>query len=143
MQKMNIRRLLLRSWFYFRFGYSTYLSLPTSLIAYASSVYYLAVRNVPFLMKIFPYFYVFIVVALVVMPPVSVVLAWMHFKKAFSPMFRAELDVGVESNPYAMTIVMPVNLPLFEAVSNIAKQQGIDTSELDKIIRATKKKFQP
>lgn len=138
---MNPKKLFLRSWFYFRFGYSTYVSFPTSLIAYASSIYYLAIQNLPFLHNFFPHFYVFILFALVVLPPASAFFAWMHFKRVLSPFYKAELDIGVEANPYSMTITTPVNLALFKTVSDLAKQHGIDTWNLDKIISETEKKF--
>ena len=138
---MNLKRIVLRSWFYFRQGYSLYLSYPVSFAAYATSVYYLAVKNIPFLEMLFPHFHTFIIVALFALPIVGIALGWAHFKRLLSPFFRAEVDIGVEANPYAMEIMTPVNLPWMHVLSELAKQHGIDTEELDKIISRTEKKF--
>jgi len=76
-------KLTFRAWYYFRLGYSTYL---TFILGYASTlvtVYYLAIRNIPSLLDIFP---------------LSVGIGWIHLKR--SRLFSSEVDIGVESNPY-------------------------------------------
>jgi len=95
---MKLLSLVYRSWYYFRIGYGTYLVF---LLGYASTlvtVYYLAVRNIPELASFFPKFAVFGVVATFIGVPVSVLTGWLHLKR--SPLWRSELDISVEANPY-------------------------------------------
>jgi len=122
-------------------GYSLYLSFPVAFIGYASSIYYLAIRNLPFLDGIFPHFYTFIIASLFILPPLGILLGWLHYKKALSSFFKAEMDVQTEANPYATRIVTPVNIPSMKIMVQLARKHGIDTSEVDKIIRETEKKF--
>ena len=95
---MGIQRLVSRAWFYFRIGYSTYL---TFLLGYASTlvtVYYLAIRNVPQLLDIFPKFVPFALLATAIGVPLSVSIGWVHLKR--SALFTSEQDIAVEANPY-------------------------------------------
>lgn len=139
--KINLKKALLRSWFYFRTGYPIYLSIPVALISYASAIYYLAIEDIPVLKALFPKFHIFLLSALLVLPTLGILLGWMHYKRILSPFYRAELDVQVEANPYAQNIVSPVNLPLFKVLSQLAKMHNVDTSELDAIIERSKEKF--
>ena len=98
MSAMNPGTLLSRVWFYFRIGYATYL---TFLLGYASTlvtVYYLAVKNLPVLLDIFPRFVEFAMISTIVGIPLSVSLGWIHYKR--SPAFASEVDIQVEANPY-------------------------------------------
>jgi len=91
-------RFIFRAWYYFRLGYGTYL---TFLLGYASTlvtVYYLAVRNAPLLLSLFPNFLPFAILATVVGAPLAVVIGWVHLKR--SQLFSSELDISVEANPY-------------------------------------------
>ncbi len=122
-------------------GYSLYLSFPVAFIGYASSIYYLAIKNIPILNELFPYFHVFIVVSLFTLPPLGILLGWLHYKKILSSFFKAEMDIQTEANPYATEIVSPVNLPSMKIMVELCKMHGIDTSEVEKIIQETEKKF--
>lgn len=138
---LNTKRIILRSWFYFRQGYATYLSPPFAFIGLVSSIYYLAIKSTPFFADLFPHFYEFIVFCIFTIAPASIFVAWMHYKKALSGFFKAEVDIQVEANPYSMTIVSPVSLPGMRVVSALGKLHGIDTTDLDKIVAETEKKF--
>jgi len=122
-------------------GYSLYLSFPVAFIGYASSIYYLAIKNLPFLDVIFPHFHIFVVISLFVLPPFGILLGWLHYKKALSSFFKAEMDVQTEANPYATKITTPINIPPMKVMTQLAKLHGIDTSEVDRIIEETEKKF--
>jgi len=135
------KRVILRSWYYFRVGYSTYLSLPISLVGWSSAIYYLAIKNLPFLESLFPRFHYFVTFGIIVFPPLAICLGWCHFKKLFRSFFKAELDIHVESNPYATEVVTPIVLPRLKLLRQIAKQHGIDTSEVDLIIERSQRKF--
>jgi hypothetical protein len=79
-------------------GYSTYL---TFILGYASTlvtVYYLAIKNIPDLLSIFPRFVPFAAIATVVGVPLSVSVGWAHYKR--STAFSSEIDIQYEANPY-------------------------------------------
>jgi len=90
--------MIVRSWYYFRIGYGTYL---TFLLGYGSTlvtVYYLAIRNMPDLSSIFPKFGEFALIGTAMGVPLSVAIGWLHLKRTQA--YTAELDIGVEANPY-------------------------------------------
>jgi hypothetical protein len=137
---MKFGRLACRAWFYFRIGYSTYL---TFLLGYASTlvtVYYLAIKNIPQLLSLFPRFDLFSVLATAVGLPVSVGLGWVHYKR--SPAFSSEIDIQVEANPYYFKLPPGYNKEVFgpmylEMLSLLKKlsstQQLLDESDRQRI----------
>ena len=62
------------------------------------TVYYLAIKDMPFLMNIFPHFATFVIVGTIVGVPLSVLIGWLHLKR--TSVWTAEVDIGVEANPY-------------------------------------------
>jgi len=100
---MKLRSLLTirwvyRAWYYFRLGYGTYLTFLLGYVSTLVTVYYLAIRNMPDLLRIFPRFETFGVLATVIGVPLAVAIGWAHLKR--SGLFTSEQDVAVESNPY-------------------------------------------
>lgn len=98
---MNVKalgKLTFRAWYYFRLGYATYLTFLLGYISTLVTVYYLAIKNIPSLLDIFPKFVPFAVLATVVGVPLSVGIGWIHLKR--SRLFSSEADIGVEANPY-------------------------------------------
>jgi hypothetical protein len=108
---MRLGRLVGRAWFYFRIGYSTYL---TFLLGYASTlvtVYYLAIKNIPDLLGIFPKFVPFAAIATAIGLPLSVGVGYIHYKR--SPAFTSEVDIQVEANPYYFKLPPGYNREVF------------------------------
>jgi len=141
-------RWIYRSWYYFRLGYGTYL---TFLLGYASTlitVYYLAIKNMPDLLSIFPHFETFGVLATVVGVPLAVVIGWAHLKR--SGLFSTEQDITMEANPYlyklppgyTKELTIPATLVQLRVVRKLAETSGILTdterAELDEIERKFK-----
>lgn len=62
------------------------------------TVYYLAVKQIPELLSLFPHFISFSILATVVGIPTGVVIGWLHMKR--SRAYSSEVDIAVESNPY-------------------------------------------
>ena len=91
-------RILSRMWFYFRIGYATYLTFLLGYVSTLVTVYYLAIKNLPTLLDIFPRFVPFAFLATIIGGPLSIVLGWLHLKR--SPAYSSEADVYTESNPY-------------------------------------------
>ncbi|MGA3109001.1 MAG: hypothetical protein ABSD99_06025 [Candidatus Bathyarchaeia archaeon] len=93
-----LARLAYRSWYYFRLGYATYLTFILGYVSTLITVYYLAIKNIPSLLDIFPKFVPFAVLATVIGVPFSVAVGWIHLKR--SHLFSSETDISVEANPY-------------------------------------------
>lgn len=85
-------------WFYFRIGYATYLTFLLGYLSTLVTVYYLAIKNLPTLLDIFPHFVPFAILATVIGGPLSIFVGWMHLKR--SSAYSSETDVYTESNPY-------------------------------------------
>jgi hypothetical protein len=79
-------------------GYSTYLTFLLGYISTLITVYYLAIKNIPELLNMFPRFVPFAVLATFIGGPLSVGVGWLHYKN--SPAYTSEIDIQVESNPY-------------------------------------------
>jgi len=95
---LDIIRLVTRSWYYFRMGYSTYLTFLLGYVSTFVTVYYLAIKDMPMLLSIFPHFLTFVLFGTIVGVPLSVLIGWLHLKR--TPAYTAEADIGVEANPY-------------------------------------------
>jgi len=147
---LNLRSLasvrwIYRAWYYFRLGYGTYL---TFLLGYASTlitVYYLAIKNMPDILSIFPHFETFGLVATVVGVPLAVAIGWAHVKR--SGLFTTEQDISMEANPYlyklppgyTKELTIPVALVQLRVTRKLAETSGILTdterAELDEMER--------
>lgn len=92
------RRWIYRAWFYFRQGYSTYLTFLLGYVSTIVTVYYLAIRNMPPLLDLFPHFASFAVLGTVIGVPLAVVIGWVHMKRSL--LYSSEQDIAVEANPY-------------------------------------------
>lgn len=91
-------RWIYRAWYYFRQGYSLYLTFLLGYVSTLITVYYLAIKNMPALLDLFPQFAEFAVLATVIGVPLGVALGWVHMKR--SGLFSSEQDIAMESNPY-------------------------------------------
>jgi len=100
---LKMEELVFRSWYYFRNGYSTYLSFPVAFVTFVSTTYYLAVKNIPFLKGVFSHFYLFVVMAIALLFPLGAFIGWLHMKRTLA--YPAQMAVNVESNPYNYKIM--------------------------------------
>ena len=132
---MNIEELASRSWFYFRVGYNTYLVF---LVGYGSTlvtVYYLAIRNIPELQRLFDRFWIFALLATIIGVPVSVIIGWIHTKR--STFWKAEMDISVEANPYYYKLppgywkeaAFPAYLEILRLLKAISERQNLLTED--------------
>jgi len=136
--RLNIvTRMLPRAWYYFRVGYSTYLTFALGYASTLVTVYYLAIRNLPSIENLFPKFGEFSVISTVVGVPIAVLIGWLHLKR--SSLWKAELDISAEAHPYNYKLqpgyTSEVYYPAFEIllrlVRNISDKEGVLT-EADK-----------
>jgi hypothetical protein len=84
-------------------GYATYLTFLFGYVSTLVTVYYLAIKNVPDLVAIFPRFVPFAVLATVVGVPLSVGIGWFHLKR--SNLYSSEADISVEANPWNYKLI--------------------------------------
>lgn len=130
-----VSRMVWRAWYYFRIGYSTYL---TFLLGYASTlvtVYYLAIKNLPYLLDLFPHFEPFAVLATVIGVPMSVLIGWVHLKR--SKLYSSEQDISVEANPYQYKLpagywkdlVVPLYLEVLVQVTRLLEEKRLLTDD--------------
>jgi hypothetical protein len=129
-----------RMWFYFRTGYSTYLTFLLGYVSTLITVYYLAIKNLPDLLTVFPRFVPFAALATVVGVPLSVAIGWVHLKR--SPAFSSETDINVEANPYYYKLpsgfyreaFAPFYLEMLVQMRKLlASQKMLDAEELQRI----------
>ncbi len=100
---LSLRRILFRSWFYFRVGYGTYIALLIGVASNLLLLYRLGVQDITFLSVIFPTLTLFTVVALLVAVPISIGVGLYHMKKTGA--YAADASVSTESNPYIYKII--------------------------------------
>ncbi len=122
--KLNFRKVVFRSWFYFRTGYNTYIAF---FIGFASNIiviYRLGISENPTVSAYFHGLLLFAVLALVVLVPVCISVGLYHMKRTGA--FAADASVSTESNPYIYKLVpgkeREVFLPLWvQTVKSLAK----------------------
>ena len=95
---MRGSRFVFRMWYYFRVGYSTYLTFFLGFATTLVTVYYLAINNIPTLQELFPHFWLFAAIALIVGVPAACIIGWFHMKG--SALWKSEVDITAEANPY-------------------------------------------
>jgi hypothetical protein len=125
----NAILFLSRAWFYFRLGYATYLTFLLGYISTLITVYYLAIKNLPDLLNVFPRFVPFAILATVIGVPFSIVVGWFHLKR--SSLFSSEADISVESNPwnyklppgYAKEVFYPLLLAELKILRKLAQKE--------------------
>jgi hypothetical protein len=127
-----------RAWYYFRLGYSTYLTFILGYVSTLITVYYLAIKNVPSLLDVFPKFVPFAMLATVIGAPLSVAIGWIHLKR--SNLYSSEATISVESNPwnyrlppgYMKDAFYPAILAQLRVLNKLAQKESI-ISDLEKV----------
>ena len=144
----SLRSLLFRAWYYFRLGYGTYLTFVIGFVSTVTTVYYLMVKNIPFLLAIFPSFTDFVLIGAVFLVPSGVIFGWLHLKR--TPAYTSELDIAVEANPYYYKLPpgysseaqFPVYLSAIRMLRRIGEKEGLLTPEEKADIEALEKKIE-
>jgi hypothetical protein len=146
---LKIRKnLVTRFWYYFRIGYGTYLTFLLGFVSTLITVYYLAIKNLPYLLDLFPHFETFAILATVIGAPVSVAIGWLHLKRSHA--YGSEADITVESNPYSYKLTpgkeaeafAPSYLETLKLVSKLLKSQNLLSKEDESRIDALEDKLQ-
>ena len=124
-------KYITRFWYYFRIGYATYLTFLLGYVSTLITVYYLAIKSLPYLLDIFPHFETFSLLATVIGAPASVIIGWLHLKR--SQAYNAEADISVESSPYTYKLspgvlqeaFAPLYFELLVQVRKLTEAQGL------------------
>ncbi len=146
----NYGLLVSRAWFYFRMGYSTYLTFLLGYVSTLVTVYYLAIKNIPDLLTLFPRFVPFAALATVIGVPVSITIGWVHLKRSL--LYSSETDITVESNPWNYKLppgwwkdaLYPTLLAQLHILRQLAERESLvsDVAELDALEQTLKKLIQ-
>ena len=123
---MKISVFVFRLWYYFRLGYGVYLAIAMGFIGMVTSLYYLMVKDVPFLYGIFPSFASFVIVGFILLLPAGILFGWVHAKRSHA--FAAEFDIAVETNPYYYKLppgyVTEAQFPVYLSIIRLLKKIG-------------------
>jgi len=145
---MQVSRYIYRMWYYFRIGYSTYLTFLLGFATTMVTVYYLAIKNMPVLLHVFPNFLPFAITAIIVGVPSSCIIGWVHMKG--SAIWRSEMDISVEANPYFYKMYpgywkeafTPLYLELLRAMKMLLEKERILTNDDRERIESLEEKLQ-
>ena len=132
---MKFNKLIFRSWYYFRIGYGTYVAFPLGFASTMIVIYALAIVPVPFLHDIFSHLYIFGIVGLLIIGPISIYAGLYHIKRTGA--YSAEASVLTESNPYVYKAIpgkerevfLPLMVLMAKGLAKVMEQQNTLTSE--------------
>jgi hypothetical protein len=144
---LNVRQFLFRCWYYFRIGYGTYLTFLLGFATTIVTVYYLAINNIPALKSVFPSFLLFAITAIAIGAPLSVLAGYTHFKR--SRAYSAEVDIGVEANPYYYKVTpgkereisLPLSIASIDVTLAMARKLGVLTPEAESAYLEAREKY--
>ena len=131
-----------RSWFYFRMGWSTYFAFIFAAINTLTVTYFLAIERYPELSAIFPSFTQYVLIITIIGVPLLIVVGYVHYKRTLA--YRAEVDVGLESNPYQLrnvvnnTINVKLTLKMYEMILKLSQNQKLTENEIEELTKAHK-----
>jgi hypothetical protein len=145
---MSKARFAGRLWYYFRIGYSTYLSFLLGFVSTLVTVYYLAIKNMPSLLDVFPHFVPFAIIATLAGIPLAVSIGWAHLKRI--PAYSSEQDIAAEANPYNYKLLpgwqtevwIPTYLELLVQIRRLSESQNLLSEEDKARIKILESKMQ-
>ena len=128
-------RFLTRLWFYFRIGYSTYLTFILGALNTLIVVWYLAIQQAPEIESFFGHFVPFAIATTVIGVPSSIFVGWVHYKRTSA--FASEVDIQTEANPYYYKlfpgkeeeVVVPMYLELLQSLRRLMQSEHLLSEE--------------
>jgi len=111
--------------------------LPIGLLSISTTIYYLAIKSIPDLTRIFPNFSSFILIFPLIYP-ISVILGWGHYRK--TNIFQTEQEIIIQSSPYTTTKITPLALLTWTLHKAQAEQLGLYevAAQMDEIIKRSR-----
>jgi len=138
---------LFRIWYYLRTGYKQYFAFIFAGLNMMIITYFLAIERAPFLKEIFPSFYTYAVVLVIVGLPILIFSGFLHYKRLGA--YKSQQEVTHESNPfvyqlgrgYQRVALMPHSLMMSKLMIKFMTNQKITEDEI-KTIQNLQKKIQ-
>ena len=124
-------------------GWSTYFAFIFAAINTLTVTYFLAIERYPELSAIFPNFIQYVLIVTTIGIPILVIVGYIHYKRTLA--YRAEVDVGLESNPYQLrnvvnnAINVELALRMFEMILKLSKNQKLTENEIAELTNTHKK----
>ena len=128
-----------RIWFYFRVGWSTYFALFFAGINTATVTYFLAIEKIPILVTIFPSFFHYIAISVMIILPLLVTVGWFHYRRTAA--YGSEAEVQLEQNPYMYKLplgwhkdaLFPVLLKMTEFMIKSSNNEKLDQKTISEL----------
>ena len=98
MINLAMKKNAFKTFFYFRIGYATYLAFFIGIVNLLTTSYFLAIKKIPEIIKIFPTFEIYIITVIGIGIPLITFVGWLHFKRVGT--FSAEAAIGQQATPY-------------------------------------------
>ena len=123
-------------------GWSTYFAFIFAAINTLTVTYFLAIERYPELSVIFPSFIQYVLIITIIGVPLLIVVGYVHYKRTLA--YRAEVDVGLESNPYQLrnvvnnTINVKLTLKMYEMILKLSQNQKLTENEIEELTKAHK-----
>ena len=134
-KKKQVIRISKRSYYYFNQGFSI-VHKPLSITSFATIIYSLIIERYEVLTNIFPSFQYFLVFGIITIIPMCIFLGYLYIKKSW--FYIETFEIGREVNPYASKKIRPITIPIYEGWIWFLKQQGYDTTELERIVKVSR-----
>jgi hypothetical protein len=131
------KNLGFRGWFYFRQGWSNYLTFFMGAINTLTITYFLAIERYPVLIAIFPNFIQYVLIACSIGVPIIVLVGYSHWKKTAAR--KAEVDIFYEVNPYFVRVLvntemmLQMNLKLNKHILKLQQGQKLSGEEINEL----------
>ncbi len=132
-----------RGWFYFRQGWSNYLTFFMGAINTLTITYFLAIERYPVLIAIFPNYIQYVLIACSIGVPTIVLIGYAHWKKTAAR--KAEVDIFYEVNPYFVRVLvntemmLEMNLKLNERLLRLQAGQKLSDDERNELSKLLEK----
>ncbi len=94
---MKIQDIIFRSWYYLQLGWQVYFSIVFAFVNMITILYAFVIDDFIILQGIFPTYLIFAIFISILIPTISVIFGYKHFKSGAR---RAEVDILHEVNPY-------------------------------------------
>tara|TARA_Y100000817_G_C16853314_1_gene542951 strand:- start:1267 stop:1770 length:504 start_codon:yes stop_codon:yes gene_type:complete len=131
------RNIGFRSWFYFRMGWGTYFAFIFAAINTLTVTYYLAIENYPVLKAIFPSFEIYIIIIVSIGIPLLIAIGFIHYKRTAAR--KAEVDIGIETNPYQVRMIvntellLKLNMKLMKHMADLQNGKKMDENDFNEL----------
>ena len=128
-----------RFWFYFRQGWGIYFAFIFAAVNTMVTTYYLAIKNIPSLVEIFPSFIHYSLILASIGIPLLILIGWVHFRRSLA--FSSELDVQYASNPYLykaqpgwqIEVIFPLYLAMSKTMIKISNGDKLTEDEVNNL----------